>query len=44
MAPGGTCQLIEQRVGVVAADCTRTYTVKEGDYCDKISRENQVST
>jgi LysM repeat protein len=30
--------------GVVAADCTRTYTVKEGDYCDKISRENQVST
>ncbi|KAJ2919367.1 hypothetical protein MD484_g1013, partial [Candolleomyces efflorescens] len=27
-----------------AATCTRTYTIKEGDYCDKISAANNVST
>ena len=27
-----------------AADCTRTYTVKEGDWCDTISAANNVST
>lgn len=27
-----------------AAKCTRSYTVKEGDYCDKISAANNVST
>jgi LysM repeat protein len=28
----------------LAADCTRSYTVKAGDWCDKISSENHVST
>ncbi|KAF9527199.1 hypothetical protein CPB83DRAFT_856540 [Crepidotus variabilis] len=28
----------------VAADCSRSYTVKEGDYCDKISAANNAST
>jgi len=28
----------------LAADCTRKYTVKEGDICDNISAANQVST
>jgi len=28
----------------LAADCSRTYTIKEGDTCDKISAENNVST
>ncbi|KAI0724351.1 hypothetical protein C8T65DRAFT_563357 [Cerioporus squamosus] len=27
-----------------AASCTRTYTVKEGDWCDTISAANNVST
>ncbi|KAI8995312.1 hypothetical protein BD414DRAFT_479180 [Trametes punicea] len=27
-----------------AASCTRQYTVREGDYCDKISAANNVST
>lgn len=27
-----------------AAECSRKYTVKEGDYCDKISAANNVST
>jgi len=27
-----------------AAECTRKYTVKEGDYCDKISAANNAST
>ena len=27
-----------------AADCTRTYTVQEGDWCDTISAANNVST
>jgi len=29
---------------VLAQDCKRSYTVVNGDYCDKISRENNVST
>ncbi|KAJ3505266.1 hypothetical protein NLJ89_g7509 [Agrocybe chaxingu] len=30
---------------VVAADaCSRSYTIKAGDYCDKISQANNVST
>jgi len=28
----------------LAAQCSRTYTVKEGDICDSISAANQVST
>src|SRR3984885_7753301 len=28
----------------MAAKCTRTYTVKEGDYCDSISAAQNVST
>jgi hypothetical protein len=28
----------------MAATCTRTYTVKTGDYCDSISAANNVST
>jgi len=29
---------------VIAADCTRSYTIKEGDYCNKISQTQNVST
>ncbi|KAK7689485.1 hypothetical protein QCA50_007277 [Cerrena zonata] len=29
---------------VFATDCARTYTVKEGDWCDTISAANNVST
>jgi LysM repeat protein len=29
---------------LAATDCSRTYTVKEGDVCDQISAANQVST
>jgi len=30
--------------GTAAADCTRKYTVKAGDYCDTISAANKAST
>lgn len=36
------CALIAQPA--MAAKCTRTYTVKEGDYCDSISAAQNVST
>ncbi|KAH9475834.1 hypothetical protein JR316_0011394 [Psilocybe cubensis] len=29
---------------VAAADCTRSYTIQDGDYCDKISQAQNVST
>ncbi|KAF8965452.1 hypothetical protein BDZ97DRAFT_1812236, partial [Flammula alnicola] len=28
----------------LAADCTRSYTIQAGDYCDKISQAQNVST
>ncbi|KAF9567220.1 hypothetical protein CPC08DRAFT_681548 [Agrocybe pediades] len=29
---------------VAASDCSRTYTIQAGDYCDKISQAHNVST
>ncbi|PPQ89824.1 hypothetical protein CVT25_007525 [Psilocybe cyanescens] len=31
-------------LAVAAADCTRSYTIQDGDYCDKISQAQNVST
>ncbi|KAF8178488.1 hypothetical protein BJ912DRAFT_664798 [Pholiota molesta] len=33
-----------QGPGAVAATCLRSYTVQEGDYCDKVSQAQNVST
>ena len=37
-------QLADPHSTVAVAHCVREYTVKEGDYCDKISAAEGVST